>query len=627
MTKREPNSDHKPVEPVDRETLVAHLQRLAREYLLPRWRSIAAIFFWILVVAGTTALYPLIINWAFDAAAEKYMAAIYLIPAAALATVLCKSVALYVQARLSNRLQAEIEYDLRMQLYNHLIDSDIAQLTRQSAASHTARFTADVAFMLQAINRLIQNAGRDIFTMAALVGAMFWLDAQLALVTIVIAPFAAWPTIVIGRRLRGLARDTQERMGDMTAILHESFAGSRMAKTYTLEPWLKERAVGIFGKVKALAIRSANQSAMISPIMEALAGIAVAGVIAFAGFRIAAGQSTIGQFTGFVSALLLAAQPLNRLGSLNASLQMGFAATIRVFGLLDEKPMIRDRAEARPLVAEAGEIRFEHVSFSYDQNTAAVTDINLTVAPNTTVALVGRSGAGKSTLFSLVPRLYDGDAGTIRIDGMDIRDVTLESLRRHIGFVSQDVVMFDDTVRANIALGKLDASDAEIEAAAQAAAAHEFISAMPEGYQTQVGDRGMRLSGGERQRIALARAILKDAPILLLDEATSSLDTESEALIQDALSRLASSRTTLVIAHRLSTVRDADLIAVMDNGRIVETGSHDELLAADGPYAILYNLQFRNDTGDAADPDVDADAPVEPPDRSAPSQGAGRAAE
>ena len=612
MTIRRTRPVPPPIEPIDRETLIVHLRRLIAEYLLPRWRAISAIFFWILVVAGTTALYPLIINWAFDAAAEKYMAAIYLIPSAALATVLCKSVALYIQARLSNRLQAEIEYELRLQLYNHLIDADIAQLTRQSAASHVARFTADVGFMLQAINRLIQNAGRDIFTMAALVGAMFWLDAQLALVTIIIAPFAAWPTIVIGRRLRNIARDTQERMGDMTSILHESFAGSRMAKTYTLEPWLKERASGIFGKVKALAIRSANQSAMISPIMEALAGIAVAGVIAFAGIRIAAGQSTIGQFTGFVSALLLAAQPLNRLGSLNASLQIGFAATIRIFGLLDEKPEIRNRPDALPLAEGPGEIQFEGVSFSYDKNAVAVRDIDLTVAANTTVALVGRSGAGKSTLFSLVPRLYDVDEGAIRIDGTDIRDVTLESLRRHIGFVSQDVVMFDDTVRANIAIGRLGASETDIETAARAAAAHDFISQLPQGYDTMVGDRGMRLSGGERQRIALARAILKDAPILLLDEATSALDTESESLIQDALARLARSRTTLVIAHRLSTVRDADLIAVMDEGRIVETGTHSQLLARNGPYALLYNLQFRKGDDDRQDP---ATAPAVAPRR------------
>ncbi len=588
---------------ITRETLIAHLRRLFHEYLAPRWRSIVGIFFWILIVAGTTALYPLIINWAFNAADKKYMAAIYIIPIATLGIVFSKSLALFIQARMSNRLRADIEYDLRLQLYKHLIDADIAQLTRQSAAAHTARFSVDVSFMLQAINRIIQNAGRDIITMMALLGAMFWLDSQLALITVVIAPFAIWPTVIIGRRLRGITKDTQERMGDMTSILHESFAGARMAKTYTLEEWLKSRATGIFGKMRSLSIRAANQGAMISPIMEGLAGIAVAGVIAFAGIRIAADQSTLGQFTGFVSALLLAAQPLNRLGSLNASLQMGFAATTRIFALLDEEPDIHDKPDAKPLEAARGEIAFKDVSFSYDETTAAVTDINLTIAPGTTVALVGRSGAGKSTLFSLVPRLYDANTGTISIDGTDIRDVTITSLRQHIGFVSQDVVMYDDTVRTNIALGNLQATEEEIHQAAKAAAAHDFISAMPDGYDTLVGDRGMRLSGGERQRIALARAILKDAPILLLDEATSALDTESEALIQDALARLAKSRTTLVIAHRLSTVRDADLIAVMDKGQIAEIGSHDELLQKDGPYALLYNLQFRKNGADLTSTD------------------------
>jgi subfamily B ATP-binding cassette protein MsbA len=348
-----------------------------------------------------------------------------------------------------------------------------------------------------------------------------------------------------------------------------------------------------FDRVNRLRLKTVRIRAALNPILEAFGGAAIAGVIGFAAYRITYGNKTIGDFTGFISALLMIAQPVRAFGALNNRLQEGLAQAERYYEVLNEQPVIVNAPDAKPLKNVRGAIEFEDVYFSYlDGGRNALRSFSLSVQPNTTVALVGRSGAGKSTIFNLIPRLYDPKKGTIRIDGQDIRSVTIESLRDCLALVSQDVNLFDDTIEANMALGRLNASREEIEAAAKAAAAHEFIVKLPQGYQTMMGDRGVRLSGGQRQRVALARAILRNAPILLLDEATSALDAESERLVQQALAAFSQSRTTLVIAHRLSTVKNADLICVMEEGEIVETGIHVQLLALNGLYAQLCKSQM-----------------------------------
>ncbi len=359
-----------------------------------------------------------------------------------------------------------------------------------------------------------------------------------------------------------------------------------------MEAYESQRVSRLIDRVNGLMQKAARIRSASHPIMETLGGVAITVVILYGGWQVIEGERTTGAFFSFVTALLLAYEPMKRLVQLNASLQEGLAAAVRVFQVLDLEPRIVDAPDAKPLAVAAGQIRFEDVRFSYIPERPALAGLNLTVPAGRTVALVGASGAGKTTILNLIPRFYDVDAGRVSIDGVDVRHATLASLRGAIALVSQEVSLFDDTVAHNIAYGRQGASPKEIEAAARHAAAHEFIEALPQGYDTLVGEHGIKLSGGQRQRLAIARAMLKNAPILLLDEATSALDTENERLVQAALRQLMAGRTTLVIAHRLATVIDAHVIHVIDAGRVVESGSHGELLARGGIYARLYHLQF-----------------------------------
>src|SRR5215212_4731401 len=540
--------------PISGDTLPA-IRRLWREWMRPHRGELALVAGLVVLVAGTTGLYPVLIKAAFDA------------------------FSLLGLTVLTNRVVTRIEADMQTALYAHLIDADLAQLGRESPAALTQRFTTDFAFIKEALTRLSTVFLREVATILALIAAMLWIDPVLTLVAALVGPFIAHPIARLGQKLKRVATRTQEQVGEMASLISESLAGARVAKTYGLEGYLKGRVATAFDEIRRLKMKAANARGRLDPLLEAGGGVAVAAVLILIGWRILDGRSTVGDFTGFVSALILASQPIRALGNLNAIVQEAGAALKRTFAKMDEAPDIRERPEAATLAVKRGEIRFERVRFRYRDDVVALDGIDFTAPAAKTTALIGRSGSGKATLLSLVPRLYDVTGGAVRIDGEDVRDVTLRSLRSHISVVSQEVVLFDDSVRANIAFGRPDADDNAIMAAARAAAAHGFITALPQGYDTAVGPGGGRLSGGERQRISLARAFLKDAPILLLDEATSALDSEAERLVQDALAILMRGRTTLVIAHRLSTVRQADLIVVMEDGRIAETGTHAALMA------------------------------------------------
>jgi subfamily B ATP-binding cassette protein MsbA len=594
--------------PPDASTRVL-VKRLLTDYVRPHLFRIAVALICMAIVAGCTAAFTQLIKPIIDEIfVDRNAAMLWPISVAALVVFVAKGLATYGQTVLMSFVGQRIVAELQFDLFRRLMGADLAFYHENAPGKLIARFINDINLLRNAVSTSLTGFGRDALTAAALIGVMFYEDWLLALVAFLAFPSAILPIVRIGRRMRKVSGNTQVRMGRLTTLLDETFQGFRHVKAYGMESYEADRARRAIDDVFWLNLKAAKTRGILHPIMELLGGLAIVAVILYGGHQVIGGAKAPGSFFAFIFALLLAYEPVKRLARLNAQLQESLAAAQRVFTLMDQEPEVRERPDSRSLTVSGGRIEFDQVRFSYEADTAALHGLDLAVPAGGTVALVGPSGAGKSTVLNLIPRFYDPDGGRVMIDGQDLRDVTFGSLRGAIALVSQEILLFDDTVRANIAYGRPDAAPDAIEQAARHAGAHDFIIALPESYDTQVGPRGAKLSGGQRQRVAIARAMLKNAPILLLDEATSSLDTESERQVQQALKTLMSGRTTLVIAHRLSTVVDADLIYVLEQGRVVEQGSHDELLARGGSYARLHALQFAEQV--ATDPADDGPAPL-----------------
>jgi subfamily B ATP-binding cassette protein MsbA len=583
--------------------------RLVREHVRPHARWLIAAVAWMVVFAATTAGQAWLMEPMLDRVfLERNQSMLVLVPLAVIGLAVLKAFADYGQTMALSRVGQRITADLQQRLFRHLIRADVHYFLERGPGPLISGMTYDTQQLRNTTSTALTGLARDVLTIVFLVALMFYQDWRLACIAFVGFPLAALPTVRLGRRMRKVARQGQAQMATLTARLEQTFHGVRQVKADNREDDESLQTDSLIERLFGLNMKASRVRATTSPIMEVLGGFAVAAVIFYGGSQVVAGETTPGTFFSFVTALIMAYRPLKSLAKLHPQIQEGLAAADRIYAVLDHEPLVRDRPGARPLRPGPGEVRFDNVQFGYRPGRPALIDLDFVVPAGHTVALVGPSGAGKSTILNLILRFYDVDGGDVLIDGQDVRDVTLRSLRGAIALVSQDVDLFDDTVRANIAYGRPDASDEEVRAAARAAAAHDFIGTLPEGYETVIGPSGASLSGGQRQRLGIARAMLKNAPILLLDEATSALDSEAERTIQSALDRLKRGRTTLVIAHRLSTIMGADLIAVVEHGRIVETGTHHTLLARGGSYARLYEMQFAEQRAagdDRAEPALD----------------------
>jgi subfamily B ATP-binding cassette protein MsbA len=570
-------------------------KRLFVSYIKPLLRRLGVAIVCMVVISCTTAASAWLIQPVLDDIfVNRNTTMLYLIPPAILINTIINGVASFYESSIMKRAGQQVVANIQMELYRHLINSDLKFLTQYPSGNLISRFTNDINILKNTSSQIFTGIIKEFFTLVGLIGIMFYQSFSLAVIILIILPLAFYPLTKLGRRMRKVSKNMQEKLGDFTVRLDETFQNIRLIKSYCREDYEISRAKEILDKFLSVYKRAAYIESASSPLMEILGGVAIAAVIFYGGMQVINNETTAGAFFSFMTALLLAYKPLKAISNLNTCMQEALTASKRLFLMLDVEAEVKLDPSQRVSELHKFDIRFENVFFSYKADQTILNGVNLEIKQGQTVALVGGSGVGKTTVLNLLQRLYDSDFGKITIGNVDIRDIRLDVLRQNIAFVSQEINLFDDSIMENIRYGRLDASDEDILDASMAAAAYDFITELPKQYHTQIGQNGVKLSGGQKQRLAIARAVLKNAPILLLDEATSALDSISEKKVQMALDYLKKGKTTIIIAHRLSTIETADVIFVLSDGKVSEFGSHQELLLNSGGYAKLYE-QYKTD--------------------------------
>lgn len=572
---------------------------LVRSYLRPYFGQLGLAFFFMAVAAAMTASFAGLLEPVLDSVLinvegnDDRTRLIIPMGLAILATFVVNGIATYIHTLMTNHISQSIVADIQRELFSHFLNLDLRFFHSNPSGQLVSRVISDVNVMRVAVSDSLTGIGKNLLTLIFLIGVMFYQDWRLSLIALTVFPLASLFVAYLGRRLRKVSHSIQNETANLMDTLGQIFQGIRQVQAYGMEREEARRAGIAVDTVRDLNIKSVRIGNLSTPMNEILVGLAICGIIIYGGYSVAAGVTTPGSLMSFIAAFSLAYEPMKKLAKLNNTLQVGLGAAERVLDMLKIEPGIQTPENAVAFPAQKPEITFREVGFSYDgEDRPALEDVSFALKRGEVTAIIGPSGGGKSTILNLIPRFYDVSGGAIEIEGIDIREIAVSDLRLNIALVSQDITIFDATVRANIEYGRFGAGFEEVRQAAAAAAALEFIEGMPEGFNTRVGENGVKLSGGQRQRIAIARAILRDAPVLLLDEATSALDNESERIIQNTLCELQRGRTTLVIAHRLSTVRNADQIIVLDNGRIVQKGDHKTLIDEKGLYATMYEQGF-----------------------------------
>ncbi len=570
-------------------------RRLLR-YLIPLWPQLLISVLCMIVFALLTAAVAFLVQPALDDIfINKDAAMLKLLPVALITIFALKGVVNFFQTYYTGYVGSRIITTIREEVYFHIQSLSLSFFTSIPSGALTSRIIYDVAMVQRAVSNVIAGLLKELITALGLVGVLIYRDWELSIIVLVLFPLFFFPIFKYSRKLRRFSKKSQAQVAEITAFLQESFTGIRVIKAFLMEEYNRREFHTVNERLLGLILRRLKIKALTVPISETVGGVAAAAVIWYGGSQVIQGSSTPGNFFSFMTALFMLYGPVRSLNRSNNQIQEALAAGKRVFEMLDTEPEIFDQPDASELPPLQRDICYENVSFSYDDEGDVIKGLSLQVRKGETVAIVGRSGSGKTTLVNLLPRFYEVDSGRITIDNLDIREVTQKSLRSTISIVSQHTILFNDTVRNNIAYGRSDVSLEDIVAAARSANAHEFIEGLPSQYDTIIGENGVRLSGGQQQRLSIARALLKNSPILILDEATSSLDTESERAVQEAIDRLMEHRTSLVIAHRLSTIINADRIVVLENGVAIEEGTHKELLGKGAEYARLYALQFQEE--------------------------------